>query len=70
MSTPNPDKLLTREEAADYLGIAPQTLSVWACTGRYALPFTHVGSRVRYWRSDLDRFVNERRTIKTESSLD
>ncbi len=28
-------ELLTREQAAEYLGITPRTLAVWACVKRY-----------------------------------
>ena len=54
--------LLTREQAAEYLGIAPQTLAVWATTGRYNLRFIKVGRCARYRRRDLDAFL-ESRTI-------
>ena len=40
-------EMLTPQQAADYLGIAPQTLAVWRCTRRYAVPFVKVGSKVR-----------------------
>lgn len=48
-------QLLTREQAADYIGVKPQTLALWACTGRYELPFIKVGRSVRYKRVDLTR---------------
>lgn len=54
------EALLTRDQAAEYLGIAPQTLAVWATTGRYNLPFIKVGRCVRYRRHDLDRFLESR----------
>ena len=54
--------LLTRDEAAEYLGIAPQTLAVWAVTGRYNLPFVKIGRCARYKKIDLDKFI-ERRTV-------
>lgn len=54
--------LLTREQAAEYLGIKPQTLAVWALTQRYNLPMVKVGRCVRYRRSDLEAFL-ERRTV-------
>jgi len=59
-------ELLSREQAADFLGIKPQTLAVWHTTKRYNLPLIKVGSRVRYRRSDLERFLNER-TIGTSA---
>lgn len=52
--------LLTRDEAAEFLGVKPQTLAVWAATKRYPLPHIKVGSRVRYRRSDLERFLDQR----------
>ena len=60
--------LLTREQAAEYLGIAPQTLAVWATTKRYNLPFIKVGRCVRYRRSDLDRFL-EQQTVRTDCPI-
>jgi excisionase family DNA binding protein len=51
-----PRSNLTRDEAAAYLGIKPQTLAVWASTGRYGLPFVKVGRSVRYKLADLDAF--------------
>lgn len=50
-------ELLTRQQAADYLQVAPQTLAVWATAKRYHLPYIKVGSRVRYRRDDLDKFL-------------
>jgi len=55
-------ELLTRKEAAEYLGVRPRTLAVWAATKRYGLPMIKVGSLVRYRRADLDVFL-ERRTV-------
>jgi excisionase family DNA binding protein len=48
-------------QAAEYLGVTVQTLGVWRCTRRYPLPFVKVGSKVRYRKADLDKFI-ERRT--------
>lgn len=52
--------LLTRDEAAEYLGVKPQTLSVWACAKRYELPYVKVGRLVRYRRDDLDSWLESR----------
>ena len=54
------DCLVDEKEAADFLKISPGTLSVWRSTGRYAIPFVKVGRRVRYRRSDLDRWLASR----------
>ncbi len=35
--------LLSRKEAAAYLGVAEQTLAIWKTTGRYSLPVVKIG---------------------------
>jgi len=55
-------ELLTREQAARYLGVKPQTLAVWHTTHRHKIPLIKVGSKVRYRKSDLDAWL-ESRTI-------
>lgn len=52
--------LLTRQEAADYLGLKKVTLESWACNMRYNLPYIKVGRMVRYRIEDLDAFMKER----------
>jgi excisionase family DNA binding protein len=53
-------KLLTREEAAAYLGLKAQTLATWASAKRYNLRYIKAGRCVRYRQADLDRFVESR----------
>jgi len=54
------DQLLSRKEAAKYLGnLNPGTLAVWASTKRYNLKFVKAGKSVRYRRSELDRFLEQ-----------
>ncbi len=53
-------ELLTRNEAAQYLGVSPNTLAIWSCTGRYDLPFVKVGRLAKYQRSTLDHFLQRR----------
>jgi len=52
--------LLTREQAAEYLGVKAQTLAAWASQKRYALPMIRVGRSIRYRRADLDRWLDAR----------
>jgi excisionase family DNA binding protein len=52
--------LLTPQEAALYLGISVNTLSVWRSTGRYDLPFIKIGGKVKYRESDLAAFIEKR----------
>ncbi|CAN5476824.1 hypothetical protein BH10CYA1_BH10CYA1_61930 [soil metagenome] len=51
-------ELLTRREAAAFLGVSEQTLAIWACTKRYNLPVVKVGRLSKYRSSDLEQFVN------------
>ncbi len=51
------DKLLTRKETADFLGVTEGTLAVWKTTRRYPLPVVKVGRLVRYRESDLIKFL-------------
>lgn len=56
----NVDKLVSRTEAANILGVKPQTLATWHITGRYKLPLVKVGRSVRYRVTDLERWVQSR----------
>ncbi|MBA3858317.1 MAG: DNA-binding protein [Cyanobacteria bacterium PR.3.49] len=58
--------LLTRREAAVYLGVSEQTLAIWKCTGRYNLPYIKIGRLVKYKLTDLDAFIA--RNHKTASA--
>ncbi len=60
MTTAITSDLLTREQAAEFLAIKPQTLAAWLCTGRYPLSVVKIGRSVRYRRSDLERFIESR----------
>lgn len=53
-------ELLTAKQAADLLGVSKQTLAVWRCEGRYDLRYVKVGACVRYRRSDLEKFLEQR----------
>jgi excisionase family DNA binding protein len=53
-------KLLTRKEAAEVLGVKPETLAVWHCTGRYKLPVVKVGRSCRYRLADLEKWLAAR----------
>ena len=53
-------RMLTRREAAAFLGVKPQTLAVWHITGKYQLPLVKVGRSVRYRAGDLEKWVASR----------
>lgn len=55
--SPAHSELLTRRQAAAYLGVAEQTLAVWKCSGRYLLACIKIGRLVRYRKCDLDDFI-------------
>lgn len=55
-------ELLTRAEAAAYLGVAARTLAIWHCTRRYGLPVVKIGRLAKYRKKDLDEFI-ARRTV-------
>lgn len=52
--------LLSRQEAARYLGVTEHTLDVWASLGRYDLPYVKIGRLAKYRRVDLDQFISKR----------
>ena len=53
------NKLLTRKEAANFLGLSEGTLAVWKVTKRYPLPLIKVGRLVKYRESDLIQFLDK-----------
>ncbi len=53
-------ELMSRIDAAAYLGIKPQTLAVWSCNRRYGIPMIKIGRLAKYRRSDLDAFIAAR----------
>lgn len=42
----NPNKLLTRQEASEFLGVSKGTLEVWATTKRYNLKYIKIGKNI------------------------
>lgn len=58
LNTNTPNHLLTRKEAAEFLGVTEHTLAVWASTKRYDLPYIKVGRLVKYRYSDLLGFID------------
>lgn len=51
-------ELISRDAAAEFLGVRPQTLASWASSRRYALPFVKIGRRVMYRLCDLQAFID------------
>ena len=60
MPTYQPDDLLTREEAAKYLGFKLNYINGEAAAGIFVEPFRIVGRSQLYRRRDLDAWRNDR----------
>ncbi|OSZ82568.1 excisionase [Chitinophagaceae bacterium IBVUCB1] len=60
---PDKEPLLNRKQAAAYINYSYGTLAVWDCTQRYDLQPIRIGRSVRYRKSALDAFLEER-TLK------
>jgi excisionase family DNA binding protein len=60
MAVEHTDPLLSRKEAAAYLGVTLGTLETWASSKAYHLPVTKIGTKLcKYRRSVLDKFIQE-----------
>ena len=59
-TSPNPAKLLTRKEAAEVLGVTPETLAVWHSERRYNLPVVKVGKKAMYRPADIESWCRSR----------
>ena len=59
------DPLRPPPYAAEFLGIAEQTLAVWRSSGRYSLEFVKIGRRVMYRQSVLDAFIEANSMTQT-----
>jgi len=62
-----PDRY-SSHEAANILGVAPETLAIWRCTKRYPLPYIKIGRKVFYKGADIQAFI-ESRTINPEENI-
>lgn len=49
--------LMTVDEAAAYLRLAPWTLRHWVCQRK--IPYVRLGRSVRFRRKDMERFVTQ-----------
>lgn len=70
MNKYNETSLLTRKEAADFLGVREITLAQWKSTNRYSLPVVKVGKLAKYRYGDLVEFVNRRTVNKPNATND
>ena len=63
MTNQNKNPLLSRKEAAAYLGVNGRTLANWLCAKRYELPVVRIGRLVKYRQSDLDTFIDQNLSV-------
>jgi hypothetical protein len=64
------DNLLTRKEAARFLGCKEITLATWKSANRYHLPVVKVGRLAKYRYSDLLKFIDRRTVNKPDAMND
>ena len=56
----NAKKRFNHKDAADYLGVASQTLYNWRCR-RHGPDYVLMGRKIIYLRNDLDKFIESKR---------
>jgi len=54
------DKLMTRKELAEMLGLSPATLARWKWAGEDSPPCIKIGKSVRYRREDVMEWLYRR----------
>ncbi len=62
------NRLLTRKEAAAYLGVKELILALWKSTKRYDLPVVKIGRLAKYRYGDLLDFI-EMRTVNKPNEV-
>ncbi len=60
LTRPTRPTLLDEKQAAEFLGVAPQTLSNWRCSDRYGLSYVKLGRAVRYRLDHLEKWLEAR----------
>lgn len=54
------EQLLSRREAAKFLGVKENTLAIWKLTNRQVIPTYKVGKFIKYKASDLQKFIDDK----------
>jgi excisionase family DNA binding protein len=62
------DQLLTAQELADYLGVPLATIYAWRYRGE-GPPGFRAGKHLRFRRSDVDQWINDRLEDSGETRL-
>lgn len=53
----NTQKLISPEQASDYLGVTSRTLANWRCVGFPNVPYARIGKNIKYRIADLDAYI-------------
>jgi len=65
---PSGARLLNRDQAARWLGLAPHTLANWAVLGR-GPRFARIGRSIRYDLRDLEEFLAQAKVQSTSEGV-
>lgn len=58
--------LITRSEAAAFLRVSPGSLSNWASSSKYRIPYIKIGKKVYYRIKDLQQYIDRHAINKLE----
>lgn len=61
---------LDTRQAAEYLGLSPETLESWRCRDAHGMTFYKLGAKVLYDKADLDSWLDERRVDGGDGAAD
>jgi len=53
-------EMMTDPEVTALIRVAPGTLANWRSTKAQQIPFVRIGSHIRYRRTDVDRWIEQR----------
>ena len=65
----NTDELLTNDDLADLLGVHRSTTAQWRPIAGQGPRFVKVGASVRYRRSDVEQWLEDRTRTGTRSDV-
>ena len=63
-------KRLNRKQAAEYLGVSPNTLARWAWIKSPSIPYYRLGQKTVYDQDDLDRFLAKNRVDADNAAVE
>ena len=56
-------RLLSSQQAANYLGISAGTLDNWRCNKSVQIPYIKLGRSVKYVKDSLDAFIKSKEAL-------